>query len=77
MTDQGDIDEVFASLVECEKSLDDVIETLAGVGVKVKPEERLIVSRWLDMFSVNSPLPLGYRLGMLKGMLLAGEEQVE
>jgi len=67
--DQGDVDEVFGWIAECDRTLDDVIAMLAAVGVEVTPEQRLVVSRWLDMFNEGSPVPLPSRLAMLKGML--------
>jgi hypothetical protein len=71
MTDQDDVDEVFASIVECDVLLDDVIVNLRAAGIKVEPEQRVVVSRWLDMFSADSPIPIGCRLSMLRGMLRA------
>jgi hypothetical protein len=53
----------------CDRSLDDVMASLAGAGLKVAPWQRVVVSRWLDMFSDNSPIPLSHRLVMLRGML--------
>jgi hypothetical protein len=71
MTDQDDVDELFGWIVECDRSLDDVIVNLRAAGVKVEPEQRVIVSRWLDLFSADSPIPMGARLSMLRGMLRA------
>jgi hypothetical protein len=65
----------FTWIVECERTLDDVIVKLADVGVAVKPEQRVVVARWLDLFSESSPVPLGYRLMMLRGMLEASDER--
>lgn len=71
MTDQDDVDELFGWIVECDRSLDEVIACLAGAGIRVGQEQRMVVSRWLDLFSVDSPVPMGARLSMLKGMLAA------
>jgi hypothetical protein len=71
MLGQGEVDEVFESILECERLLDDVIVKLADVGVVIVPEQRVVVSRWLESFSIESPLPLSYRLSMLRGMLEA------
>ena len=73
--DQEAFDEAFETFVACEVTLDDVVEKLAAVGVVVAPEQRLVVARWLDLFSEGSPIPLGYRLMMLRGMLEASEEE--
>jgi hypothetical protein len=71
MLGQEDVDEIFESILQCELLLDDVIVKLADVGIVIAPEQRMVVSRWLDMFSIRSPIPLGYRLSMLRGMLQA------
>ena len=71
MTGQDDVDELFGWIVECDRSLDDVIVNLRAAGVKVEPEQRVVVSRWLDLFSADSPIPMGSRLAMLRGMLRA------
>jgi hypothetical protein len=68
ITDQ---DEVFEWIVECERLLDDVIEKLADAGLVLEPWQRVVVVRWLDMFSVGSPVPLSCRLATLRGMLSA------
>ena len=64
----------FTWLMECERTLDDVVAKLGSAGIKIAPEERVVVARWLDMFSEGSRLPLRYRLMMLYGMLEASRE---
>lgn len=67
--EQEAFDVEFTWMVECERTLDDVIANLRAVGLRVQPEQRHIVARWLDMFSQNSPIPLRERLAMLRGLL--------
>lgn len=61
------VDEMFESMVECEVTLDDVIEKLAAVGVEVEPWQRGVVSRWLDL--LDDGLPTRVRLSILTGWL--------
>ena len=67
--EQSAFDVEFTYIVECDRTLDDVIDKLAEVGVTVEPWQRGAVSRWLDMFSDGSPIPLEHRVSMLRGML--------
>ena len=67
--EQEAFDVEFVWMMECERTLDEVVESLASAGLKVRPEQRHIVARWLDMFSQNSPIPLRERLAMLRGLL--------
>lgn len=59
----------FAWIMEQERLLDDVIRDLGFAGVRVMPDQRHTVNRWLDMFENDSPIPLASRLAMLRGML--------
>ena len=70
--EQAAFDTEFTYIMECERSLDDVVEKLASIGLRVKPGQRHLVARWLDMFSQNSPIPLSERLAMLRGLLRSG-----
>lgn len=67
--EQEAFDVEFAWIMDCERKLDDVVENLAAAGLRVLPEQRHIVARWLDMFSMNSPIPMRERLAMLRGLL--------
>ena len=68
---QEDVDNVFEWIVASEERIDDVMESLAAVGISIRPEYRKVVVRWLDMFDEDSPVPLKLRLAMLKGWLSA------
>jgi hypothetical protein len=63
------VDTEFTWMIECERSLDDVIRDLGAAGVRVMPDQRHTVNRWLEMFEDDSPIPLASRLAMLRGML--------
>lgn len=65
--EQEAANEEFAHIVECDRLLDDVIVKLSDAGVVIEPWQRMVVSRWLDLFSQR--LPLMVRLALLHGML--------
>jgi hypothetical protein len=67
--DDEEVGVEFTYIMECDVLLDDVVARLADVGVKIEPWQRVVVSRWLDMFSEHTCLPLKVRLAMLHGML--------
>jgi hypothetical protein len=66
---QNVVDTEFAWIMECDRLLDDVIRDLGLAGVKVPPDQRHTVNRWLEMFEDDSPIPLASRMAMLRGML--------
>jgi len=68
---QDDVDELLGWIAECDRTLDGVVESLRATGIEVEPEQRVVVSRWLDLFGARSPIPIGERLSMLRGMLQA------
>lgn len=72
MSDEQDtFDEVFDSMVAVEQSLDEVIESLRGIHFKVRDDQRGIVARWLDEFPIDTEVPIGDRLSLLRVWLEA------
>ena len=67
--EQDAFDEVFDSMIAVERSLDEVIDSLRAAGVQVHPEQRVVVSRWLDVFDVDTDVPMGDRLLLLREWL--------
>lgn len=70
--EQQVFDDEFKHMVEAELALDDVIVKLKAANVPIEPEQRVVVARWLDMFSERLPLPV--RLAALHGMLQASAD---
>ncbi|WP_395160441.1 hypothetical protein [Ilumatobacter sp.] len=67
----GSVREIFDAMLEADQSLDQVVSDLRAVGLVVGEGQRHIVVRWLDVFSINTPVPLAMRLAMLSGWLSA------
>lgn len=67
--EQESFDEMFDVMMRVEDSLDDVIDSLRAAGVKVFPEQRGIVARWLDHFAIDTPVPIGIRVKLLREWL--------
>lgn len=63
--DDGEVVAEFVSMMECEASLDRVVECLADVGVVVVPWQRVVVAQWLDSFEG----PVAGHLPSLREML--------
>ena len=68
MEDQHAFDEVFGQIV-FDLSVDDVIEKLADVGVKIGPRQRPVVEQWLTGIGGDTRIPLSWRIARLKALL--------
>lgn len=66
MDNQEAFDEAF-NAIEVEFALDDVVEKLAAIGLRVEPWQRDVVRQWLDSESLDTPLST--RVGRLRRRL--------
>lgn len=67
--EQDAYNEMFNEIVAVEDTLDGVIRSLRAVGVRIEDSQRNVVAAWLDHFAVDTPVPLGDRVSMLRGWL--------
>lgn len=76
MSDECDAEQAaydldFAWIVECERTLEEVMMNLRAAGIDVSGDDRAVVAKWLEFFTERSAFPLECRLAMLRGMLRA------
>ncbi len=68
-----DYDEMFESMMDCEVAMDDLVDRLADCGVLVRPDQRHVLGRWVDLVGCRVSIPMRFRLAALRGMLKGSE----